>query len=136
MSLINHKGTIISQDAGQAQVLIGRADSCNSCSHKEHCAVFNHKQQIISVPLADNTQFKTGDTIYVTTEEHNAWLALFWGYILPLLLVISTLVSIIFSGGSETLAALLSLLILLPYYAVLRLFNKAFAKRIIFRIEK
>ena len=44
MSLINHKGTIISQDAGQAQVLIERADSCNSCNHKEHCAVFNHKQ--------------------------------------------------------------------------------------------
>ncbi len=63
--------------------------------------------------------YKTGDYVTVSLKKTSGYRALFLGYLLPFILVMITLIAIINLTGDEALAALLSLGITIPYYALL-----------------
>lgn len=71
----------------------------------------------------------------VVIAENRGWIAVFFAYILPLLLVLSTLVITLIFTASETSAAIYSLAVLIPYYLVLMLFRRSFARRFSFKIK-
>ena len=62
-------------------------------------------------------------------------LIVLFAYVLPLMLVLSTLAVTWIFTADETAAAIYSLTILIPYYLVLALFRKSFARRFSFEIR-
>ena len=72
----------------------------------------------------------------VTAAPDVAGRALLWGFGLPFLLLVGVLVLVLLLTGSESLAGLLSLASLLPYYLLLWLLRDKMARRLSFQLEE
>lgn len=70
--------------------------------------------------------FHIGQAVTVSMDSRLAWIAVFFGYIFPLILVIGTLMISLQLSAGETTAAIASLAVLPPYYLLLALFKKYF----------
>jgi sigma-E factor negative regulatory protein RseC len=91
---------------------------------------------IDAVSSPPDTAFKVGDAVTLVMEERLGWLAIFYGFVLPLIVMVAVLIMVSAGGGSETEAALLGIGSLLPYYLLLYLFRQKIEKDFIFRAER
>lgn len=80
--------------------------------------------------------YHVGQNVMVTIDEKKGWIAVAFGYIIPLILVLITLFTTNLITNDETAAGIYSLMILIPYYLILMLFKKSFTKRFDFRIKE
>lgn len=71
----------------------------------------------------------------VKMEESLGHKAVLMGYVLPLIVLVGSIVLFLSFFKNEGLAALLSILMLVPYYFILYLFRKRLRKEFRFRIE-
>ena len=85
--------------------------------------------------IPKDSDYQIGQTVNVEISAASGWIAVFWGYIMPLILVLTMLLSAISITDDETTAALSSLAVLPPYYFILWIFRHKFAKKISFRIK-
>jgi sigma-E factor negative regulatory protein RseC len=80
--------------------------------------------------------FKPGDRVIIEGAGWQGLAATWWAYVLPVLLVLTTLIITYTISGREGLAGLFSLLILLPYYLVLKISDKIMSKSFHFTIKQ
>ncbi|MBI5010801.1 MAG: SoxR reducing system RseC family protein, partial [Bacteroidia bacterium] len=78
---------------------------------------------------------KEGDTVTVSMKQYTGFTALFLGYIMPLLIVLTFLILLALIGYSELIAGLLSLSTLLPYYLVLYFMRNRINDKFIFSLK-
>jgi sigma-E factor negative regulatory protein RseC len=132
MEEIIHTGIIRQGHDGQLQVEITDQVECSACHVKGTCAAGSSKDKIFPVD-SGMSDFVPGESVYLHLSMKTAFKALFWAYILPLVIL---LVSI---GGigmiaSELTTGLITLAVLAIYYIVLYLtknfFNKEFSLNI------
>lgn len=135
MSIVEHSATIVGINDENITVDVNSRSACMSCHLKDNCGIFDCKSTIIEVTSPTPELYTLGQTIMVTIDEYHGWTAVFFGYILPLLLVLITLLSTIYFTQDETAAGIYSLTILIPYYLVLLLFKKNFSRRFNFKIK-
>ena len=62
--------------------------------------------------------------------------ALFFGYIFPFLTLFITLVIVLSLTNNEGLAGITALLILVPYYLLLKVFNHRITREFVFKLGK
>lgn len=67
--------------------------------------------------------YSCGQEVSVVFRESLGFQALFYGYVLPFIVVLIALISIFSVTGNEVLAGLLALGILVPYYTALYFFR-------------
>ena len=84
--------------------------------------------------MADAGQFVTGQPVTVAGAESLGMKAVAFAFGLPLLLLISALITAMVVTGSEKVAAIAALGILVPYYLVLFLLCDRIKKDFQFRI--
>lgn len=77
-----------------------------------------------------------GQEVTVNFKESSGFTALFWGYILPFILVLFTLIITLEITNNELTAGMLSLIVLVPYYILLYLFRHRLKKVFKFEIEE
>ena len=113
------KSGIVHQVEGQKVIVkVNSLSACASCHAKGTCNSSDTSEKFIEVALADAGDVKPGEVVNVNVAATAGNVALFYGYILPFLIVfISLIISINFV--SEVYAGLISLGILLPYYGAL-----------------
>lgn len=132
--LVSHEG-IVERIAGDiVYVSIISKSACSACHSKSMCSVSEMSEKTIEVTNKGNNTFNMGQKVNVSLTKKNGNLAVFFGYLLPFLLLIATLL-ISSTFFSELFSGLLSIGILLPYYAVLYMFRKQLAGRFEFRIS-
>lgn len=108
--------------------------ACASCHAKGACTASDTSEKLIEVALEDAGEVQPGQLVTVNVESSAGNVALFYGYILPFLLVfVALIVSINFV--SEVYAGLISLGILLPYYVLLYILRNKMGKRFRFTIS-
>jgi len=129
LKTISHSGFITALKSGEAVVAIRCSSACLHCRLKGCCTAADEKLKQITVPVSDRQNLRLGQAVILSMDEHLGWFAVFFAYILPLLLVLSVLLSVLFLSENETLAALLSVGVLLPYYLLLAAFGKTFSNR-------
>lgn len=89
MNKIKHKGKIIKIDNQEISVVITRGDMCHHCAAKAKCQLMQEQTQIIKIKKSNiNPIFKIGENVFVTLNTSKGWKALFWIYILPLILFV------------------------------------------------
>lgn len=115
-------------------VKVVSVSACASCHAKGACTASDTSERIIEAEIEPGTSLKPGQMVSVQADVKAGNAALFFGYILPFLLVFATLI-IAASLASEVLAGLISLVVLLPYYAVLYLLRDRMGKRFKFKVE-
>ena len=69
-------------------------------------------------------------------QESKGFTALFYGYVLPFLIVLATLVAANSFTNNELVSGLLSLAVLIPYYITLYLFRHLLKKVFKFEVEE
>jgi sigma-E factor negative regulatory protein RseC len=90
---------------------------CESCRAKGTCGISDSKTKEIEVTNPSDT-FKTNERVCVVLKKALGLKAIFWAYLIPFMLMFSTLI-ITSNILKEWIAGILSLLVLIPYYLIL-----------------
>ena len=129
------KSGVVHQIEGQkVTVKINSVSACAACHAKGMCTSSDTSEKFIEVALSDAGNVKPGEMVSVNVASSAGNVALFYGYVLPFLLVFVSLI-ITVNFLPEVYAGLISLGILVPYYAVLYVLRNKMGKRFRFTIS-
>ena len=90
---------------------------------------------MVDVACADSTGYHKGQQVVVSTSLGVANRALILGFGLPLLLLVSVLVGVLFLTSREGVAALSAIGVLIPYYIILWFLRDSVSRRVSFQLE-
>ena len=116
-------------------VRIVQSSACSACKVAAHCTASESKEKMIEVSTSDASLYHKGDSVVVTADSAVGFRASFYGYLLPLILMVIALVGVLKATHSEGAAALSALGVLIPYYVVLYLFRNKLKNKLSFSIE-
>ena len=128
---IKHSGIINAIRGECVSVRILQSSACSGCKVASHCNSSETKEKIIEARF----KYKIGDHVVVVADISVGFRASIYGYILPLILMVVTLVLVIACGAGEGIAALSSLGILFPYYMALFLLKDKLKEKLSFSLE-
>jgi sigma-E factor negative regulatory protein RseC len=132
---IIHPGIIESINGNKVSVRILSQSACSGCHAKQACTVADMKDKIIDVEIQGHSNWKTGEEVMVRLDESMGRKAVFLGYGLPFIVLFASIFLFHALFNHEGVAAMLSILMLVPYYTVLYLLRKKIQKEFRFRIE-
>lgn len=131
---ITHKGVI--RKLSEKKIIVGivNESACASCHAQGACSAADMKDKEIEITRFDG-DYRLGQTVIIVGKTSQGFKALFLGYLLPFILVLSTLIITTTLSVSETRGGLLSLAILIPYYGLLYAFRNKIKKSFEFEIK-
>ncbi|MEA3448051.1 MAG: SoxR reducing system RseC family protein [Bacteroidota bacterium] len=131
---VEHKGIVDHCRDNTVFVKILAESACVSCKLHSICGV-DTKEKIIEI---NNTTdiYKKGEPVVVSISEKHGYKALFIGYLLPFIVSLTTLILCVKLTGNEGLSGLLALVILAPYFLMLRFLRHRLKKSFRFNINK
>lgn len=133
---IKHAGVVDGVEEECVRVRILQSSACSACKVAAHCNASETKEKIIDVMDADASHYQKGDQVMVVADTAVGFRASLYGYLLPLILMVVTLVGVLAATHSEGLAALSALGILIPYYVLLFLMRNKLRNRLSFTLER
>jgi len=135
---IKHKGVIRSIVPGRIEVEVIVESACGNCHAKRACALAEatHKIVEIDMPPARSALYSIGETVNVLLKPAQGHVALFYGYLLPLVLFLLALFFFTAYFQNELKAGLSALATLIPYYLLLMVFQRSMKKFFSFDLEK
>ena len=133
---IKHAGVVDGVEGECVRVRILQSSACSACKVAAHCNASETKEKIIDVMDADASHYQKGDQVMVVADTAVGFRASLYGYLLPLILMVVTLVVVLAATHSEGLAAVSALGILIPYYVLLFLMRNKLRNRLSFTLER
>lgn len=133
---IKHAGVVDGVEGECVRVRILQSSACSACKVAAHCNASETKEKIIDVMDADASHYQKGDQVMVVADTAVGFRASLYGYLLPLILMVVTLVGVLAATHSEGLAAVSALGILNPYYVLLFLMRNKLRNRLSFTLER
>lgn len=133
---IKHAGVVDGVEGECVRVRILQSSACSACKVAAHCNASETKEKIIDVMDADASHYQKGDQVMVVADTAVGFRASLYGYLLPLVLMVVTLVAVLAASHSEGLAALSALGILVLYYVLLFLMRNKLRNRLSFTLER
>jgi len=130
---ISHKGIVQKSDNESVTVLITAESACKGCHAEGSCTLSGTEEKIVEVK--GSFDVKSGDTVTVMMKQSAGFNALFLGYLLPLLIVITLLILLAVLKYSELASGLLAISSLLPYYLIIYLLRKRINDKFIFSLK-
>ncbi len=108
--------------------------ACGSCRASSVCFGSSGGTREIVVPHPAG-RFTAGQTVRISMARTLGQKAILYGYLYPLILLITTLFLSHTLIGNEAISALLSILVLIPYYLILYFNRNRMATEFRFSIE-
>lgn len=133
---IKHAGVVDGVEGECVRVRILQSSACSACKVAAHCNASETKEKIIDVMDTDASHYQKGDQVMVVADTAVGFRASLYGYLLPLILMVVTLVGVLAATHSEGLAAVSALGILVPYYVLLFLMRNKLRNRLSFTLER
>lgn len=134
--MVYHDGIVVGVSGNHVRVKIISKSACAGCHAKNVCNASEMDEKMIDAVAGSGQSFQTGETVTLVMEERLGWIAIFYAFGLPFIVMIAILILFSALGHSETIAALAGLASLLPYYLLLYLFRKKVEKDFLFRVER
>ncbi|MFW5830618.1 MAG: SoxR reducing system RseC family protein [Prolixibacteraceae bacterium] len=132
---IRHKAFVKEVTGSSMTVTIINESACSTCHAKGACSMSEFQEKEIEISHF-NRQYSPGEEVTVIFQESQGFKALFYGYILPFLLVMITLIGMFSLSNNEIASGLLALGVLIPYYTTLYYFRHYLKKIFNFEIEE
>ena len=132
---IEHLGIIDSIDSGVIRVNVIAESACASCHAKNACSIGNVENKLIEINSED-ISYANGESVIVTLSQSLGFKALFYGYLIPLMIIFMFLITLTLSGVDEGLAGLFAIAPLPVYYYVLYSLRKKMKRVFTFSIHK
>jgi sigma-E factor negative regulatory protein RseC len=120
-----HDGYVSKINDDSVTVTLKGDINCEACHVKGSCGMAETEAKQIEVDASE--PFQLNDNVEVFLNKSLGLKAVFWAYVFPFMLLISTLV-ITNMYVDEWLAGLLSLVILIPYYTILYVLRQTYKK--------
>lgn len=134
--IIKHEGIIQDINLEKITVRILNQSACAGCHIKGACSMADVKEKFIDVINTNEQDWGKGERVRVVCTEELGFIALFWAYVLPFIVVVTTLFICTGLKSGELYSGLISLGTLVPYYIGLSLFKAKLKKKFSFSIEK
>jgi len=129
-----HDGVVQQVLENKITVIIINASACASCHAKGACLASDLKEKEIEI-VRFSGKYYVGQQVNIVGTPAQGLKAVFYGYLLPFLFVIATLLVSISYTSSEGLAGLLALAALIPYYGTLYFFRNELKSSFEFEIS-
>lgn len=130
---IRHEGIIVSTEPGSVTVEILQEPGCCSCQAAGVCNIGKGDKKTLKID--GNYKFSAGTRVIVAISRRQGYLALFLGYILPLLVLVAALVVAATLSAGELVAGVSALGITAVYYIILFLSSKKISGKFSFRLN-
>ncbi len=121
-----HSGIISKLGNSSLTVSLDENVNCESCHAKGTCGISDSSSKEVEIPISEE-YFSLNEPVNVVLNKGLGLKAVFWAYVFPFVLMLSTLL-IATSFVKEWMAGLLSLLVLVPYYMILYVLRDTFKK--------
>lgn len=131
---VNHIGIVKKVDEKSVIVTITSVSACSGCHAEGGCTLSGKEEKIIEVRGRYNV--KTGDQVTIIMQQSLGYAAVLLGYIIPLVAVITVLITMISLKIPELIAGLVSIVILIPYYTILYFFRKRINEKFTFKLKE
>lgn len=136
MNKIKHTGIVDGVEGECVKVRILQASACSACKVAAHCNASEMKEKMVEIRMADAASYQKGDSVVVVADASVGYRASLYGYLLPLVAMVATLIAVLATTHSEGMAAVSALGILIPYYVVLYLMRNKLRNRFSFKLER
>lgn len=131
-----HSGEVVSVENNRIKVRIQSASACSTCHAKGACSAADFQDKYIETKVENGTNYLLGEKVRVECGNKQGFYALFWAYVLPMLLVVTLLFVGFALWDDELKAGILSLGILPIYYFGIYLKRKFFDQKLQMNIKK
>lgn len=132
---IEQPGVVEEVKGHQVFVRIRQVSACAKCHAKTMCSMTEMEDKVIEAH-DESLKLSAGDTVYVTMKRSMGNKAVLLGYILPLLILISTLVIMNAMGLKEWMIGVAVAGLLFSYYAVLFFLRNRLKNTFVFTLNK
>ncbi len=132
---IKHSGLIYSINGSKIKVQINQESACASCHAKGACTVSDVKEKLVDVYTSGQDNLRVGEHVVIEGRQSLGLQAAIFAYIVPLFLVVITLFIVSSLTSDEVVAGVSSLLILIPYYILLKFLTPIFKKKFLFTLK-
>ncbi len=133
-SLIEHEGVVVNIQDDHLTVQIEASLACGNCEAKSACMLSDDGYRYLEIPCS-TAAYKIGDRVTVVGDSAQRLKAAWWGYGLPVLVLLTVLILSLKVFRNELWAGLAAFLGLFLYYIGLFLFREHFKKIFTFRIK-
>lgn len=134
--MIEHEGIIEKINDHQVTVRILQQSACSACHAKGVCMAADSKEKLVEV-VDLSGRFRENERVIIEGKESMGHKAVFWAFVLPLIILILTLIlSLSLWNFSEIEAAISAMVALIPYYLILYLLRKKMANSFQFTLKK
>ncbi len=131
---VAHDGVVEAVSGENVRVRFVAHSACAACHAKGVCSVSDSEEKFVDV-VSDAAGLKVGDRVEVLLAQSQGFRAVWFGYGLPLLILLAVIFTVYGVTGRDALAGLTGLVSLAPYYAVLFLFRKRITRSMEFRLR-
>lgn len=131
--IINHDGIVQSKEDNCVIVTISSVSACSGCHAEGSCTLSGKEEKIIEVP--GRYDVKPGDRVTILMKQSMGYAALILGYIIPVVAVITVLITLISIKVPELVSGMIALSILIPYYLILFFFRKTINEKFTFTLK-
>ena len=134
---VEQKGIVIKKQEDKLVVKIEQKSTCSSCHARGACTSLDKKDKEIEIKTKDTQNYNIGDEVIITISTKLGMKAVFIAFVLPLILIVVALfLSIKLFTLSQSLSALISLVVLSAYYFFLYKQNLFLSKQFNFTIKE
>ena len=134
---VEQKGIVIKKQEDKLVVKIEQKSTCSSCHARGACTSLDKKDKEIKITTKDVENYSIGDEVIITISTKLGMKAVLIAFVLPLILIVLALfLSIKIFSLSQSLSALISLVVLSAYYFFLYKQNLFLSKQFNFTIKE
>ena len=132
---ISHEGIVTKITDDKLEIKILAQSACAACHAKSACGIGEQAEKILTVPRPKDKDFTLNQKVNVRMAIGQGNKAAVLAYLIPILLLLAVLFACLGLGVNEGLAALISIVALVPYYIILYLKRDKLKKQFSYIIE-
>lgn len=132
---IDHPGIIQKIEGNRIFVKIVQQSACTDCHAKGICSASDSKDKIIEITDYSNA-YNENDRVMICGKTATGLKAVLLAFVIPLIIVLTTIITGSVLLWDEALSALAGLITLIPYYVILYCFRKQLKKEFVFTLKK
>ena len=132
---VSHEGVITKIDGDTLEIKIIAQSACAACHAKSACTMSDQAEKVLIVPKPEGQDFQLFQKVKVVMSVGQGNKAAVLAYLVPIILLLAALFICLGIGLSEGLAALIGIVVLIPYYLLLYTQRDKLKKKFEYRIE-
>jgi len=132
---VEHKGVVEKVDGAMVRVGFAAQSACSGCHAKGTCSLSEVDAKFVEVKN-DSMELNVGDSVDIILQQRQGFRALWLGYVLPFLIMVTSLIVVVAITDREGLAGLIGISVLVPYYLGLYILRDRVREKFEFKIRK